>query len=53
MSNLKQVRLIHSHAICVFIDVKGASDNVNIGELILVLHDIDIAGHFRVIEKFL
>ncbi|RVE50533.1 hypothetical protein evm_004862, partial [Chilo suppressalis] len=42
--DIKQVKLSHSNMICVFLDVKGAFDNVNIQELIQVLHDVGVPG---------
>lgn len=45
LSDIRQVKLSHSNAICVFLDVKGAFDNVNIMELIQVSHDIGMPGH--------
>lgn len=45
LSDVRQVKLSHSNAICVFLDVKGAFDNVNIEELIQVSHDVGLPGH--------
>lgn len=45
LCDVRQVKLSHSNAICVFLDVKGAFDNVNIEELIQVSHDIGLPGH--------
>lgn len=42
ISDIKKVKLSHSNLVCVFLDVKGAFDNVNIEQLIQVLHDIGI-----------
>lgn len=42
ISDLKKNKLSHSNVICVFLDVKGAFDNVNIESLIHVLHSLGL-----------
>ncbi|CAK1581898.1 unnamed protein product [Parnassius mnemosyne] len=42
ISELKKAKLSHSNVICVFLDVKGAFDNVNIECLIKVLHELNL-----------
>lgn len=46
LSDIKQ-RVIGGpyHAMCVFLDVQGAFDNVDISVLIKILHDLGISGH--------
>lgn len=43
-ADVKKCLLSHSSAVCAFLDVQGAYDNVDLYQLILVLHDIGIPG---------
>lgn len=43
-ADIKNSLLSHSSAVCAFLDVQGAYDNVDLYKLIQVLHDIGIPG---------
>lgn len=42
ITDLKKSKLSHSNVVCVFLDVKGAFDNVNIESLIHILHEVGL-----------
>lgn len=44
VEDIKRCLLSNSVAVCVFLDVQGAYDNVDLHQLISVLHDIGIPG---------
>lgn len=44
IADIKKSILAHSNAICVFLDVEGAYDNVNLFQLIRVLSELKIPG---------
>lgn len=43
-ADIKKCLLSHSSAVCAFLDVQGAYDNVDLCQLIRVLHDIGLPG---------